>query len=382
MSAPTPLAGIRVVEFTHMVMGPVVGHILAGLGAEVVRIEPIGGDKHAPPERFGRGYFPMYNRGKQSICLDLKDPQGLTVARDLIARSDVLVENFRPGALDRLGLDYDTCAAANPRLVYCSEKRLPSPLPGPLRTAHRARRGRADDGRAAYMTERAPRAVPCCAGASVIDVTRGMFGVSVCWPRSRTPPHGRGQKVCRQPVFETTNLFRRAAHLAIRPLPGAPRADGRNGSGWAIYECFRNEGPNTGLHRWRYRCAVGRSSAASLRSTPCGRTRACGRKTTPGLAARDRIIPESGACRHDDAREVIARLDGSGLPFAPRSAGPKTCSTIHTSSTAGSKDVTLDNGTEGAPADHSVGDGRRADRSPQHLPNRARCTRGARNPWL
>ena len=128
MSAPAPLAGITVVEFTHMVMGPTVGHILAGLGAEVVRVEPIGGDQTRRLLGSGAGYFPMYNRGKQSICLDLKSEAGLAVARDLIAAADVLVENFRPGALDRLGLGYEACAAANPRLIYCSEKGF---LPGP-----------------------------------------------------------------------------------------------------------------------------------------------------------------------------------------------------------------------------------------------------------
>ena len=117
--APTPLAGITVVEFTHMVMGPTVGHILAGLGAKVVRVEPIGGDRTRRLLGSGAGYFPMYNRGKRSICLDLKSEEGLGVAKDLVAGTDVLVENFRPGALDRLGLDYDSCAKANPRLIYC-----------------------------------------------------------------------------------------------------------------------------------------------------------------------------------------------------------------------------------------------------------------------
>ena len=105
MTGPTPLAGIQVIEFTHMVMGPAVGHILAGLGAEVVRVEPIGGDATRRLLGSGAGYFPMYNRGKQSICLDLKSAEGLAVARKICAaKADVLVENFRPGALDRLGL--------------------------------------------------------------------------------------------------------------------------------------------------------------------------------------------------------------------------------------------------------------------------------------
>ena len=71
-NGPTPLAGIKVIEFTHMVMGPTVGHILAGLGAEVIRVEPIGGDSTRRLLGSGSGYFPMYNRGKQSICLNLK----------------------------------------------------------------------------------------------------------------------------------------------------------------------------------------------------------------------------------------------------------------------------------------------------------------------
>ncbi|MEP2552314.1 MAG: CoA transferase, partial [Marinomonas sp.] len=125
---PQPLAGIKIVEFTHMVMGPAVGHILAGLGAEIVRIEPIGGDRTRRLLGSGAGYFPMYNRGKQSICLDLKSDDGLQVAKDLIEGADILVENFRPGALDRLGLSYEACSQTNPRLIYCSEKGF---LPGP-----------------------------------------------------------------------------------------------------------------------------------------------------------------------------------------------------------------------------------------------------------
>ena len=128
MSAPTPLKGIKIVEFTHMVMGPTVGHILAGLGADVVRVEPIGGDQTRRLLGSGAGYFPMYNRGKLSICLDLKSADGLAVAKDLCAGADILVENFRPGALDRLGLGYEPLSAANPRLIYCSEKGF---LPGP-----------------------------------------------------------------------------------------------------------------------------------------------------------------------------------------------------------------------------------------------------------
>ena len=122
MTSPTPLSGLRVVEFTHMVMGPAVGHILASLGAEVIRVEPIGGDQTRRLLGSGAGYFPMYNRHKQSICLDLKSEKGIEVAKKLCATADILVENYRPGALDRLGLSHQTLSQANPRLIYCSEK--------------------------------------------------------------------------------------------------------------------------------------------------------------------------------------------------------------------------------------------------------------------
>ena len=120
--ASLPLHGIKVVEFTHMVMGPAVGAILVELGAEVVRVEPIGGDSTRNLLGSGAGYFPMYNRNKKSICLDLKSAEGLEIARRLCDSADVVVENFRTGAMDKLGLGYEALAARNPRLIYCSEK--------------------------------------------------------------------------------------------------------------------------------------------------------------------------------------------------------------------------------------------------------------------
>ena len=170
--APMPLQGIRVIEFTHMVMGPAVGAMLASLGADVVRVEPVGGDSTRRLLGSGAGYFPMYNRHKQSICLDLKSSDGLTVARDLVAGADVLIENFRPGALDRLGLGYDAVSEINPRLIYCSEKGF---LPGPYENRTALDEVAQMMGGLAYMT--GPPGRPLRAGASVIDVTGGMFGV-------------------------------------------------------------------------------------------------------------------------------------------------------------------------------------------------------------
>ena len=123
-----PLKHIQVVEFSHMVMGPSAGVVLADLGASVIKIEPIGGDKTRALKGSGAGYFSMYNRNKQSICLDLKSEAGAKIARQLIAKADVLIENFRPGAMNKLGYDYESLSQDNPRLIYCSNRGF---LPGP-----------------------------------------------------------------------------------------------------------------------------------------------------------------------------------------------------------------------------------------------------------
>jgi crotonobetainyl-CoA:carnitine CoA-transferase CaiB-like acyl-CoA transferase len=338
MSAPQPLKGIRVVEFTHMVMGPVVGHILAGLGAEVVRIEPIGGDNTRRLKGSGAGYFPMYNRGKQSICLDLKRADGIAVAKDLVARADVLVENFRPGALDRLGLDYEACAAANPRLVYCSEKGF---LPGPYEQRTALDEVAQMMGGLAYMT--GPPGRPLRAGASVIDVTGGMFGVigvlAALEQRHRT---GRGQKVTAS-LFETTTYLvgQHMAQFAVTGSPAAPMP--ARVSAWAIYDVFetRDEPVFIGVVTdalWEKFCRLFALDALWADETL--------RENNARVAARERIIPEIRALIATMTRaEVIARLDGSGLPFAPIGRPEDLFDDPHLQH-GGLEDVTLDNGTQ------------------------------------
>src|ERR1700693_1191696 len=123
-----PLEGIRVIEFTHMVMGPTCGMILADLGAEVIKIEPPGGDKTRNLPGLGIGFFRAFNRNKKSVVLDLQSPEGHAHALDLIGRCDVMVENFRPGMMAKLGLDYETLSKKFSRLIYASHKGF---LPGP-----------------------------------------------------------------------------------------------------------------------------------------------------------------------------------------------------------------------------------------------------------
>ncbi len=122
-SGPRPLDGIRVIDFTAFVAGPYATRLMADMGAEVIKIEPADGDtmRNAAPVVNGQsGFFTQLNLGKKSVVLDLKQEEGLAIARDLIASADVFVENFRPGVMTRLGLGYPELEQRNPGLIYCS----------------------------------------------------------------------------------------------------------------------------------------------------------------------------------------------------------------------------------------------------------------------
>ena len=194
-----PLNGIRVTEFSHMVMGPTAGVILADLGADVVKIEPVDGDNTRRLRGSGAGYFAMYNRNKRSICIDLKSESGSALAKRLINNTDVLVENFRPGAMDKLGYGYDELSASNPGLIYCSARGF---LSGPYENRTALDEVVQMMGGLAYMTGLPDQ--PMRAGASVIDVMGGMFAVigilSALESRHQT---GRGKQVVSS-LFEST----------------------------------------------------------------------------------------------------------------------------------------------------------------------------------
>lgn len=338
MTAPTPLAGITVVEFTHMVMGPAVGHILAGLGAEVIRVEPIGGDATRRLLGSGAGYFPMYNRGKQSICLNLKSASGLQVAQDLCAKADVLVENFRPGALDRLGLGYDALAKANPRLIYASEKGF---LPGPYEARTALDEVAQMMGGLAYMT--GPPGRPLRAGASVIDVTGGMFGVigilAALEERHRT---GRGQKVVAS-LFETTAYLvgQHMAQFAVTGKPAAPMP--ARVSAWAIYDVFEtlDEPVFIGVVTdalWEKFCKLFALDELWADESI--------RANNERVLARDRILPRIRELVGGMTRaEVVAKLDGTGMPFAPIGKPEELFDDPHLAA-GGLEPVTLDSGKQ------------------------------------
>ena len=160
-----PLKGVRVVELTHTILGPSCGMILADLGAEVIKVEPVDGDRTRKLKGFGQGFFGYFNRNKKSLALDADAPEGRKVLETLLKSADVMIENFAPGSMSKRGLGPEHLEKINPRLVYCALKGF---LPGPY-----SQRMAADEvaqmmGGLAFMTGLPGR--PMRAGASVTDL--------------------------------------------------------------------------------------------------------------------------------------------------------------------------------------------------------------------
>ncbi len=307
-----PLAGIRVIEFTHMVMGPSIGLVLADLGADVVKIEPKGGDPTRRLLGSGAGYFPMFNRNKRSLCLDLKAPAGLAAAQVLVAGADIVIENFRPGTLKRLGLGAEASLSANPRLIYCAGKGF---LAGPYE--HRAALDEVTQmmGGLAYMT--GPPGQPLRAGASVIDIAGGMFGVigilAALERRHRTGTGG----IITCALFETT-AFLMGQHMAQQAVTGiAARPMPERLSAWAIYDVFETAHENEQLFvgvvsdsQWVAFCAAfGLAELASDATLATNNQR---------VERRESLLPTVRRlfASHDRA-SLMTKLDAIGLPFAP-----------------------------------------------------------------
>jgi crotonobetainyl-CoA:carnitine CoA-transferase CaiB-like acyl-CoA transferase len=232
-----PYEGLRVVEFTHMVMGPTCGMVLADLGAEVIKVEPIGhgheGDNTRKLIGSGAGFFPLFNRNKKSLALDLKTPEGKEAVLRLIATADILSENFKPGTMKKLGLDYETLKKLNPRLIYVSLKGF---LPGPYE--HRTALDEVVQmmGGLAYMTGR--RGDPLRAGTSVNDIMGGMFGaIGAMAALAQRAQTGEGQEV-QSALFEN-NVFLVAQHMLQYQVTGKAAAPmPERISAWAVYDVF------------------------------------------------------------------------------------------------------------------------------------------------
>ncbi|HNG80430.1 MAG TPA: CaiB/BaiF CoA-transferase family protein, partial [Burkholderiaceae bacterium] len=209
-----PLTGLKVLEFTHMVMGPTCGMVLADLGAEVIKLEPLGGENTRRLVGAGAGFFPMFNRNKKSVEINLHHPDGAEVARRLAASADVVIENFKPGTLAKYGLDYASLATANPRLIYVSHKGF---LPGPYE--HRTALDEVVQmmGGLAYMTGRPGD--PLRAGSSVNDIMGGLFGaIGTLAALVQRGISGRGMEV-QSALFEN-NVFLVGQHMLQYAVTG------------------------------------------------------------------------------------------------------------------------------------------------------------------
>ena len=306
-----PLEGVRVVEFTHMVMGPTCGMILADLGAEVIKVEPPGGDKTRKLPGLGIGFFRTFNRNKKSVVININSPEGHTTALRLIGRSDVVIENFRPGLMASLGLDYATLAKQFPRLIYASHKGF---LPGPYE-----KRLALDEvvqmmGGLSYMT--GPKGRPLRAGTSVNDIMGGMFGaigiLAALRERERT---GRGQEV-QSALFENC-VFLCAQHMQQFSMTGeSPPPMPSRVSAWSVYDVFTlADGQQLFIgavsdKQWLTLCKV--LERPDLTEDPTLQT------NEQRVHVRPKLLQRLGEIlKHHRIDELSEKLDAAGLPYAP-----------------------------------------------------------------
>jgi crotonobetainyl-CoA:carnitine CoA-transferase CaiB-like acyl-CoA transferase len=335
---PLPYAGIRVVEFTHMVMGPTCGMILADLGAEVIKVEPIDGDKTRKLLGSGAGFFPMFNRNKKSISVDMKTPEGIEIVKKLIASADVVSENFKPGTMAKMGLDYATLSQVHPKLIYVSHKGF---LPGPY--DHRTALDEVVQmmGGLAYMT--GPEERPLRAGSSVNDIMGGIFGaIGVMAALRQRDLTGQGQEI-QSSLFEN-NIFLVGQHMmqyavtgkAAKPMPSRISA-------WAIYDVFEvAEGEKIFLAvvsdtQWKIFCdAFGFSDLFQDTTLATNNLR---------VEARPFLIPEiKQRLSGFSAAKISSIFESHGLPFAPITRPDQLFDDPHLTATGGLAPIHITDG--------------------------------------
>ncbi|TMJ03546.1 MAG: CoA transferase [Alphaproteobacteria bacterium] len=333
-----PLDGIRVVEFSHMVMGPTCGMILGDLGAEVIKVEPPGGDKTRRLIGSGAGFFALFNRNKKSVTADLSDRQDRARIEKLIASADIVSENFRAGALAKYGFDYASLKKTHKRLIYVSHKGF---LPGPY--DHRVALDEVVQMMAglAYMT--GPPGRPLRAGSSVNDIMGGMFGVigalAALAERDRT---GRGQEV-QVGLFENCVLLS-AQHMLQYRLTGVaspPMPDRINA--WGVFDLFDTaDGEQVFLG-----VVTDTQWAVFGRAFDLG-----GLADDPRLASNNLRV-EARAWMLPALREIVKRysskdlqavFEREGLPYAPIVRPEQLFDDPHLLASGGLANLTMENG--------------------------------------
>jgi crotonobetainyl-CoA:carnitine CoA-transferase CaiB-like acyl-CoA transferase len=336
---PLPYAGIRVVEFTHMVMGPTCGLLLGDLGAEVIKVEPVEGDATRRLLGSGAGFFPTFNRNKKSIALDLKKPEGVQAALRLIATADIVSENFKPGTMKKLGLDYESLKKLNPRLIYVSHKGF---LPGPY--DHRTALDEVVQmmGGLAYMTGRIGD--PLRAGTSVNDIMGGLFGaIGAMAALRRREQTGEGCEV-QSALFEN-NIFLVAQHMMQFAATGKP-ADPMPSriSAWGVYDVFTvKDGEQIFLaavsdKQWAIFCKA--FGLEEMLADPRLKT------NNDRVRARDWMMPllRSHLAGYS-AAELAAVFEQNELPFAPITKPHELFDDPHLNATGGLAPVRMNDGS-------------------------------------
>ena len=337
---PQPLNGLRVVEFTHMVMGPTCGMVLADMGAEVIKIEPIDGDRTRRLLGAGAGFFPMFNRNKKSIAIDLHKPEGVEVARKVAASADVVAENFKPGTMVKYGLDYAALSQVNPRVIYVSHKGF---LPGPY--DHRTALDEVVQmmGGLAYMTGRPGD--PLRAGTSVNDIMGGMFGaigaMAALRQREQT---GEGCEV--QSALYENNVFLMGQHMLQYAMTGRhPAPMPARDNPWAVYDVFTvKDGEQIFLaavsdKQWTIFCKA--FGLEDMLADPRLAT------NNDRVLARDWMMPmlRSHLAGYS-AAELSAVFEKNELPFAPIAKPHELFDDPHLNATGGLAPVRMNDGSE------------------------------------
>lgn len=310
MNTQLPLEGIKVLELTQNVMGPTCGLILADLGAEVIRVEKRDGDDTRRLKGFARGFFPFYNRNKKSLCINLKSERGKKIVSDLIKDSDVFLENFAPGTIERLGFSYEKVNEINNKIIFCSMKGF---MPGPYEN-----RSALDEviqmmSGLAYMT--GPHGRPLRAGASILDVMGGTYAalgiITALYERERS---GLGTKV-------TSTLFESAGFLMgqymagekitgqpMKPMPERDRA-------WSVYDLFTSAdgeqifiGLTSDRHWFRF-CDI--FSFIDLRDSETLATNSL------RVDARETLIPDlAQRLSTMSSADILTKAETAKIPFA------------------------------------------------------------------
>ena len=333
-----PLTGIKVIEMTHMVMGPAVGAILGDLGAEVIKIEPISGDKTRVLKKSGSGYFLTYNRNKRSLAMDIKKEEGKKIVQSLIRKSDVFIENFRPGAMDKLGFSYEEFSKLNSELIYCSAKGF---LKGPYE--HRTALDEVAQmmGGLAYMT--GPPGRPLRAGSSVIDIMGGMFGaIAILAALQERQTTKKGQKVT-SALYENV-VYLMGQHMAQTATTGSPPPPmSVRVAAWAVYDIFdTKDGEQIFIGvvsdtQWKLFCeSFGLDDYANDESMDLNKGR---------VEKRDVIIPRLQELFSTFTKDdLMKKLDSTGLPFAPISKPEDLFDDIHLNESGGLLDIEIPTG--------------------------------------